>query len=508
MPSQIIYAAPTPGRYQHFPSLDGGPGATELGPMRVEALALQDAVDLARPGDTVQLLPGVYDQPVVLYRKGRAGAPLTLRGCGGATLDGRRNAVRPRAIQEIDARGFAFFRLVGCNDIRLEQLTVQNCWPTAIHIEDCRDIRCANISFDGATYGIFAKGLDTRRILVEHCSWQQDPTIWSGVNWSEVHDPPHPRRAFDGDFFRSWRIGGDVVIRRNYISHAFNGVHLFAAPDDDPSTVSRNVWIYQNTFAFIRDNAVEAEHAAWNWFVFANVILNCHVWLAFENCLGGYWYAFGNRGWFTGRPGPAGDCNIGGGIIKASNNKRLNSALYAYFNNSFYVRGPYLKKGRLRRFRHFNNAIEFAEARFHAEGLVIDGRNPFAGGGPDPRCDGSLDPPKGFTKDWGEFDIRFANDIVLHPDYPDGIRRAGWPVEGRGADPGFGSGRSGDFMLTPASPCRGAGHRENLALADGGEWQLPSGLNVGALDNAGKPYDLRGLNGPDLPAWVDALAVA
>jgi hypothetical protein len=508
MPGNIIYAAPSAGRRLFFPSLDGDAASAALAPLRVNAVALQDAIDAARPGDTVQLLPGVYDQPVVLFRLGHRETPITLRGCGGVTFDGHRNAVRPRSIHQIDARDYAFLRLVGCEGIRIEQITIQNCWPIAILLEDCRDIRCANISFDGATYGIFARGTGTRRILVEHCSWQQDPAIWSGVNWSEIHDPPNARRALDGDFFRSWRIGGEVVIRRNYIAHAFNGIHLFAASDDDPRQVSRDIWIYENTFAFIRDNAVEAENSAWNWFVFANVILNCHVWLAFENCLGGHWYAFGNRGWFTGRPGPVGDCNTGGGIIKASNNKRLNSAPYCYFNNSFYVRGPYLKKGRLRHFRHFNNAIEFAQARFHPPDLVVDGRNPFSTSGPDPSCDGNFDPPKGFTKDWAALDIRFYGDIVRHPEYPRGIREAGWPVEGLGADPGFASGRSGDFSLVPESPCHGGGHPETLSLADGVTWSLPRHLNAGALDNAGRPYDLARLDGPPLPEWVDVLADA
>jgi len=49
---------------------------------------IQRAVDLARPGDTIELAPGVYMQDVVSRRDGDAGAPITIHGPPGAILKG------------------------------------------------------------------------------------------------------------------------------------------------------------------------------------------------------------------------------------------------------------------------------------------------------------------------------------------------------------------------------------------------------------------------------------
>lgn len=57
---------------------------------------LQEAIDKAEPGDTIHLLPGVYDEPVVIEgKRGTPERPLVLLSDGCATLDGRRNVVRP-----------------------------------------------------------------------------------------------------------------------------------------------------------------------------------------------------------------------------------------------------------------------------------------------------------------------------------------------------------------------------------------------------------------------------
>jgi hypothetical protein len=49
---------------------------------------IQRAVDLARPGDVVELAPGVYEQDVVSRRDGAPGAPITIKGPAGAVIKG------------------------------------------------------------------------------------------------------------------------------------------------------------------------------------------------------------------------------------------------------------------------------------------------------------------------------------------------------------------------------------------------------------------------------------
>lgn len=470
---------------------------------RIGGLDLQAAIDAAGPGDTVNLMPGVYDTPVVIEGK-RASPerPFRLRGDAGATLDGRRNVLRPQSIGEIDAASYAFVKVLNSTGVVIESTTIQNAWPTAIYVENVQHLVVRRLNLNGATFGVFARGRRTRHLTLEHCSWIQDPRIFSEVSWRDIHDRPNPRREFDGDFFRSLDIGGDLIVRQNFIAQAFNGIHLFASKGAaEDGGVNENVFVYRNTFAFIRDSAVEAERYARNWWVFENKIYNCHTWFAFEECRGGFWYLFSNRGWFDRKPGPPGDCHAGGAVIKTNkvDDEDIETALpqhpYYVFHNSWYLRAPLMKKGRLRHFRHFNNAICYARAEHHPEGVVDLGRRMIGVGVPDPRCEGDAEPEKPFTTEWERFDIALSGDVCNHPDYPLGLNAEGYPVEGMHGDPGFEGGRDGAFRLREASRCRGRGRAFELALPNGDTWRLPEGRNVGAMGEK-LPYAPEDLNCP------------
>jgi hypothetical protein len=483
-----------------FVTPDGGPRSWNGA--AVTAMRLQDAIDKAVAGDIIHLLPGVYDEPVVIQGK-RASRerPIVIRSNGCATFDGRRNVLRPPGMPRFE--DYAFFKIRNCVGIVIENTTIQNVWPTAIYIEDSQHVTVRKLNLNGATYGVFARGVGTRYLVLEHCSWIQDTRIWQDVLWKDIHANPLPRRELDGDFFRSDDITGDVIVRYNFIAHAFNGIHLFATKNGAVNgCVNRNVWIYRNTFAFIRDSAVEAELTATNWWIFENKIYNCHTWIAFEECRGGYWYVFANRGWFDRKPGPPGDCNNGGAVIKTNkvkegeDDKVLPSHPFSVFNNSWYLRSAYLKKGKLRHFRHFNNAIAYARPDHHPPGVVDLGRRMIGVGAPNPACEGPADAEEPFTTDWKNLDIRFENDICSHPDYPAGLQAADYPVSGTYGDPGFSSGREGEFELSADSMCRRAGMSATLDLPDQGEWALPQGIDIGAM-NGDVPYSPIALGCPE-----------
>ncbi len=470
---------------------DGGPrryqGST------IKGHRFQEAIDLAEPGDRITVVPGVYDEPVTI--EGKRGGPnnkLRIVGDAGATLDGRRMPVRPPGLAQKDH--YAFIKVLNSSGVTVENMTIQRVWPTAIYIEDSQHIDVLKMNLNGATYGVFARGADTEHLLLEHCSWIQDDRIWDQVFWKDIHDSPLPRRELDGDFFRSKDIRGGVVIRQNFIAQAFNGVHFFAEERVKPGTFNVNVWIYRNTFAFIRDNAIEAENTATNWWVFENKIYNCHIWFAFEQCNGGYIYLFSNRGWFDRRPGPPGDCHAGGAVIKSSKVKDTDHEAFLpqhpvyVFNNSWYLRSTYLKKGKLRHFRHFNNAIAYARPEHHPSGLVdLDRRMIGVGDVRDLRCEGPGEPDKPFTKDWAGLDIAFQRDVCDHPHYPGRLNAEGYPVRGVPAHPGFRSAREGDFALIEGSPCVDIGSTPVLELPGGRSWPLRGPLNIGAMQNAEEP---------------------
>jgi hypothetical protein len=121
-------------------------------------------------------------------------------------------------------KDYAFFKIRNCIGIAIENTTIQNVWPTAIYIENSQHVTVRKLNLNGATYGIFARGVGTRHIVLEHCSWIQDTRIWQEVLWRDIHADPLPRRELDGDFFR--RNPSDSVYHFNERSSGTLRGHL------------------------------------------------------------------------------------------------------------------------------------------------------------------------------------------------------------------------------------------------------------------------------------------
>jgi len=64
---------------------DAGPASSDTSD---DTLPLQAALDAARPGDVVALLPGRYVNPVTVRFGGTSEDPLVIRGLPGAVIDG------------------------------------------------------------------------------------------------------------------------------------------------------------------------------------------------------------------------------------------------------------------------------------------------------------------------------------------------------------------------------------------------------------------------------------
>ena len=106
---------------------------------------IQAAIDAARPGDTVELLPGVHRgragvlQDVLITGGGRPGAPVVLRARRGATLEGVGwNTVRLRSA--------AWVRL---EQLDLRPLTTGGRAGNGIHMEDSQHITVVGCSLNG-----------------------------------------------------------------------------------------------------------------------------------------------------------------------------------------------------------------------------------------------------------------------------------------------------------------------------------------------------------------------
>lgn len=460
---------------------------------------LRDVVKQVGPGDAIELTPGKYGRIDLVRLRGRRGSPIIIRGGRECVFDGGQrfedfrleaNQIAKRAQDENrypslgrDAhRGF--IRLKNCRDVVLRGFSIRGCWPTGLYLSNCTDIEIDNLDIAEGTFGIFADGRRTQRLTIHDCKFVQDverKRIWREIDWKFIHgdqtvDIERDARAFDGEFFRSFGISGDVTIADNLIEHAFNGIHMFHSDREGYDRAeNRDVRIHGNSFRYVRDNAIEPEWGATNWWVFHNQMFNCHKWYSLEVERSGFFYIFGNTGFFDELPGPAGDLNKGGAVFKLEKRHKGTGGMHYVFNNSYYLRSAYIKKNRLQNLAHFNNAILYCAADDHGAGTCYE-RGFFGGALGD-----SDDNPPEFNKDWTAHNIRFFNDFVDNAEYPEKLEQRGYPLEdSRPGDPGFTNGREGNFRPSKAAPIVDAGVGFEIGLVDGNTWKLPPNLNAGA----------------------------
>jgi hypothetical protein len=467
--------------------------------------SLQDALSGAVPGDTLLLQPGQYScRLAAAHIRGTKGQPVTLRGAPGAVVDGGRRFEdfrleanrEARRVQDEDKypglyeiADHAQWTFADCEWLIVENVIFQGCWPTCIYLSECRFLSFARLDMREGTFAFYAVGANTHDILIERCRWVQDISprhnLWSVIGWKKVHEDEPVKdtdaRAYDGDFFRAYAIQGGVTLRDNQIVDAFNGVHLFNDADHPSTSLNRDIWIYRNTFTRIRDNPIEPEVAAFNWWTFHNTFYNCHAWVSLELGMATHIYVFANTGWFDDMPGPIADDTFGGAVFKLDKKQKLTAkpGPHYAFNNSWYLRSAYIKNGAISNFHHFNNAAHYCSAPDHGSHGEV------AVCSADRRMfweSGDVPDEKAFTRDWQTFGIEFRNDMIAHPDFPAMLMRVGYAIErGLGQLPGFVDPLNGMLQLRTGAAACGSGtnfaiHRPS-PLPD---WQLAAGLDLGA----------------------------
>jgi hypothetical protein len=486
----IIYAVPN-GDYrlilQRFEpgAIRGQNGEPISGPV----MGLRAALNLARPGVTIQLLPGIYapekpDEGILVPRDGSADKPITLRGTGsGTVIDGRtelskivsmmRRTSEESALTVPDfLKGVNCIRLNGKQWIVIENLTFLRCADAAVYALNSKYITLRNSTIIGSLYAFFARDPGSHHLLVENNVWIQDPSeaMWKRIHWCEYKYGDLKAQA--GALFASVDIPGGVIVRGNKVHNAFNGVRMDVSKakrrrvPKSPSWIGKlntNVEVYDNDFSFIRDNVLEPEFDATNWWFFGNRIRNAHAWFSFDGLWGGRWYVYDNVGWFDDKPGrecaandackhwadqhpdapeQCTDLHDGGRVFKFRPDGRYAPGPLYIFSNSWYLRASLIKDGRLGYIGHWNNAIGFCRPEDYPDGL----------------CEGSKAFFNGFL--WDNDKYSFKHDLSNHPDFPTALRAAGYRVNGIGVSPSqplFEDAAHGNFTLTPHSPGRGAG---------------------------------------------------
>ncbi len=480
---EIIYAVPN-GDWrlvlQRFEP--GAIRAPDGQPLDRPVMGLRDALAEASPGVTIQLLPGIYTQDtaedgILFPRNGSPDRPITLRGMGSDTvIDGTTVESKIDAMKSGASEGSTLLIpdfLAGSNCLRLKEkqwivldnLTFRRCADAAVYAVDSQYITLRNSTIVAGLYAFLAVGTGSHHLLLEKNVWIQDPSeaMWRRNHWCEYKYGTLKAQA--GALFASLDSPGGVIVRGNRVHNAFNALRMnvSAAQRADPSWLGKlntNVEVYDNDFSFIRDNVLEPEYDATNWWFHGNRIRNAHAWFSFDGLYGGRWYVYDNVGWFDDKPSRecidsgecaywqekepqlCGDLHDGGRVFKFRPDGRYAPGPLFVFNNSWYLRTSLIKDGRLGYIGHWNNAIQFCYRQDYPDGLC-DGERPFF---------------NGFI--WDNDNYAFSHDLSNHPDFPAQLREQGYRVNGIGvpeSTPLFVAPARGNLALVDDSPGRGAG---------------------------------------------------
>jgi hypothetical protein len=447
-------------------------------------LTLEQAISQSQPGQMIRMIAGDYciDKTLRFPCSGTSEQPIIVRGEPDAIINANKQPDPSVSASNPGRDGFAVFQLIDVAHIRIELLTIKRAWPSAVYIENSHDLAFRDLDITDGTYAFYANGEQTRGIAISDCRWVQNPNIWRGIRWDEIHDGKDENgnvikveyRYLNGAFFGADDIIGDVEIIRNDICDCYNGVRMDVSPHNLNALVgsfNRDVRILDNRFRYIRDNPIEPEATAVGWWIGRNRFYNCHKLFSQDGVRGGFWYYYGNICWFDSRPGPEGDEYNGGAVFKLGKGGAVAQPDYVSvcLHNSFFLRQKYIKKGTTRGLINARNAIEHADPNKLPEDLMPLDQSFF---GPFDKVDLSAD---------GPLPVLFTGDLANHVTYPDVFA----PYDGvlsapRASDtPLFEDGLSARFELR-AQHQEGYCDALDAPMPDGSTWSSESGYWPGA----------------------------
>lgn len=322
-------------------------GNIPIGNKVYESKPIKQLKSFLEPGTTAIVLPGVYKKKIEIKAVGTTENPILIKALNkDVILDGGLSPTKD---------GSYCVYLKNSKHIELNGFTIKNCWPVAVYLKNSSQIKISNLDVIGSRYMVRAKGKKSEFITIENNTWNQDPSgkLWKEYDWSEMH---HGRLVYYNGSILTAKGINNVQIKGNTIRNAYNGVRLLGDANEITST-NANVEISNNLFENIRDNPIEPEISAYNWWIHHNRIHNAHSWISITELTGGYIYIFGNVGWNDDMYGKEGDHNKGT-VLKFEKSGPFPIYPVYVFNNTWVTSGDYIRpKTPTRNLFHFNNII-------------------------------------------------------------------------------------------------------------------------------------------------------
>lgn len=454
-----------------------------------------------------------------------------------------------RDVANFHGRKEPFFHVRDAAWIEWRDLWVENCWPFFLNLAGCHHLTVAGCRILGGAYTIYINDENSKRpshhLLIEDNHWSQDTTgdsdpsssnpagklSWQDWTWHEMKKKPKNKKGWEdlrfmnGGFVGGAGLAGTIIIRRNEMRFAFNAIRIendgkdpnfvplrpedqgnapFLDPEKygfnyDPPDATRNtnVEIYENLFEYIRDNAIEPEFGATNWWVWNNRLKNVHKAISIHNNGVGFWYFFGNVGGTEAIP-PAqlnepedwrdeGDPirKLGGKIFKFFFGPPLPTRRCLAMHNSWRPRGGVVTGGgEMRFFIHMNNAVQHCAPADPSTIILCDADPSFA-----EMFDPEEQPGKPF--DYGfatrvppltpSAENTFDNDVSNGSDFPDRPQQQDQERQGlKAVSDVFDPARREQYVLAENSVARGAARP--VTLKGGVDWPAEEDWSSDAPD--------------------------
>ena len=215
-----------------FVSPDGPPeaeGRSVSSPMG----SIHRALARAQPGDTVYLLPGVYEQDIETQRDGRPGAPITIAGLRDDDLKNRHAVVLPATVK---GAGRARVVQIRHSYIHLRDFTVDGLHGDPADPDNIRD-KLVFVHNEEREGGL--RGVRIERMILTHAGGEclrlrhfvtDSEIAYNSISDCGMHDFPFSAASKNGEAiyvgtsFKQWDDGknptdGPDVSTRNRIHH-------------------------------------------------------------------------------------------------------------------------------------------------------------------------------------------------------------------------------------------------------------------------------------------------
>lgn len=324
--------------------------------------SIKQALQFSQAGSHIYLLPGKFTEKISINNKnGEPDLPITIMSYYN---DWDRFAIIDREAAPSNNASFYGVDMTGSSWIVLKNLKFCNCWAYVVRIQSSHYISIIGCDIYGGKRAIYPTGTQCHHFLVENCTWEQDPKVWTLFDWTEMHHGA--MEYYNGALFHPSGTGGGYVVRHNTIKNVFNAFRT----KPDRYAEDGNGEFYGNTISNVADNDFEPEGWAWNIHYYHNRLHNIHKLYSIDEVRGGSIYIYGN---VITQSKDKNAVDKVSGIFKFKDGP-LTEPCWA-FNNSYFTEAKVLKEKEATNhyLKHFNNAYYFFSGsnRFRLSGWQL-----------------------------------------------------------------------------------------------------------------------------------------